>query len=504
MLFAIPRRWLVLFAVMLAFLPVVIDMTILHIAMPSLTPALGATGTEVLWIIDIYPLLMAGLLVPMGTLADRVGTRRVLLTGLVVFGVASLLAAFSTTPSMLIGARVLLAMGGSMIMPCVLGVIRKTFEDERERAMALGLWGTVGAAGAAVGPLIGGVLLEHYWWGSVFLINVPIMLVVAPVAYALLPRLEDTTPGKWALGQALILLVGIIAVVYGIKSGVGAGQPLWRVGLVLSLGLAMLAWFTRIQLRSAMPMLDLSLFRHPAIVAGMVMALVASGALAGVELTLAQELQYVLDKTPLQAGVFMVPIMAAAAVGGPVAGDLSNRFGLRLVASMSMALAAASLAYLAHADLHAPGWPVPSALAVLGLTLSIGLTASSIAIMGAVDASKGGSAGALEATGYELGSGLGITLFGVFMTSVYTRTIVLPPHLESALGAQATRSISDSIVVAQRLDAARADALITAAKAAFSTTHSILLTAAAMLIALLSVAVFLILGSHPDKIGAHG
>ena len=469
MLSAIPQRWLVLFAVMLAFLPVVIDMTILHVAIPVLTPALGATGTEVLWIIDIYPLLMAGLLVPMGTLADRVGTRRVLLTGLLVFGVASLLAAFSTTPVMLIGARVLLAIGGSMIMPCVLGVIRKTFEDERERAMALGLWGTVGAAGAAVGPLIGGVLLEHYWWGSVFLINVPIMLVVAPVAYALLPRREATTPGKWAFGQALILLVGIISVVYGVKSGVGAGQPLWRAGLVLFLGLAMLTWFARIQLRSVEPMLDLSLFRHPAIVAGMV----------------------------------MVPIMAAAAVGGPVAGYLSNRFGLRLVASMSMAIAAAALAYLAHADFHAPDWTVPTALAVLGLTLSIGLTASSIAIMGAVDASKGGAAGSLEATGYELGSGLGITLFGVFMASVYTNTIVLPSHLDPALGAQAVRSISDSIVVAQGLAADQADALIMAAKAAFSTTHSILLTTAAILIALLSVVVFLMLGSHPEKVGAH-
>ncbi|MCP1315719.1 MULTISPECIES: MFS transporter, partial [unclassified Halomonas] len=135
------RRWWVLLAVMLAFLPVVIDMTILHVAVPVLTPALQATGTQVLWIIDIYPLLMAGLLVPMGTLADRIGTRRLLLTGLGVFGIASLLAAFSTTPAMLIGARVVLALGGAMIMPCVLGVIRKTFEDEGERALALGLWG---------------------------------------------------------------------------------------------------------------------------------------------------------------------------------------------------------------------------------------------------------------------------------------------------------------------------------------------------------------------------
>lgn len=496
---AIPRRWLILCAVMLAFLPVIIDMTILHIAVPSLTQALGASSTEVLWIIDIYPLLMAGLLVPMGTLADRVGTRRIMLTGLLVFGIASLLAAFATTPAMLIGARVLLAAGGAMIMPCVLGVIRKAFEDERERAIALGLWGTVGAAGAAIGPLVGGALLEHYWWGSVFLINVPIMLVVVSVAYALLPRQEATTAGSWAIGQALILIAGIIAMIYSLKAGMAGSQPLTRTVPLLLGGLALLAWFARAQLHSATPMLDLSLFRHPPIVAGMVMALVACGALAGVELTLAQELQYVLEKTPLQAGVFMIPIMAAAAIGGPVAGYLSNLLGLRLVASLSMAIAALALAWLAQADLNDSGWQVPAALTVMGLSLSIGLTASSIAIMGAVDASKGGAAGSLEATGYELGSGLGITLFGVFMASVYSRTIVLPPQLAGALQEQAAQSIGNSFLVARTLAPDQADAVIAAARTAFSATHSTVLTAAAALIALLALAVYLMLGTTPAR-----
>ncbi|EOX9026770.1 MFS transporter, partial [Pseudomonas aeruginosa] len=259
-----PKRWLILTAVMLAFLPVVIDMTILHIAVPSLTQALKASSTEVLWIIDVYPLLMAGLLVPMGTLADRLGNRRLLLIGLTVFGLASLLAAFSQTPAMLISARMLLALGGSMIMPCVLGIVRRTFEDERERAMALGIWGTVSAAGAAVGPLVGGALLEHFWWGSVFLINVPLMALVIPVAFVLLPRAEASGSGEWKVGQAAMLIAGIIAVVYAIKAGIGATTSWVAIVAIMLVGLVLLSLFVRKQLHSSTPMLDLALFAHPA------------------------------------------------------------------------------------------------------------------------------------------------------------------------------------------------------------------------------------------------
>ncbi|WP_036792110.1 MFS transporter [Pleomorphomonas koreensis] len=497
------NRWLVLVAVMLAFLPVVLDMTILHVAVPTLTQSLSASGTEVLWIIDIYPLLMAGLLVPMGTLADRVGNRKILLIGLVIFGLASAWAAFAQSAAMLIAARVLLALGGSMIMPCVLGLIRKTFEDEGERAMALGLWGMVGAAGAAVGPLVGGALLQHFWWGSVFLINVPVMLMVVPACYILLPRREQTTPGRWAIGQALLLIVGMISVVYGIKAGFGGKQSLPVIALVVLIGVTSLTLFVRKQLRSPEPMLDLSLLSHPAIVAGLIMAIVASGALAGVELTLAQELQYVLGKTPLQAGVFMIPIMAASAVGGPVAGYLSNRFGLRRVATLSLAGAAVMLAFLARSDFHDPGVLVPLALALLGLTLSIGLTASSIAIMGSVDASKGGAAGSLEATGYELGTGLGITLFGVFMSSVFSRAIDLPSGLPQASAEQASRTIGDAYIVANELPFDQGASLIEASKAAFTQTHSVLLTTAAVVIAVLAVVVFLALARYRSLPPAH-
>lgn len=487
-----PRRWFVLAAAMLAFLPVVIDMTVLHVAIPSLTQSLAASSTEVLWIIDIYPLLMAGLLVPMGTLADRIGNRRLLLTGLVIFAIASVIAAFAQTAWMLIAARVLLALGGSMIVPCVLGVIRRAFDDEKERAMALGLWGTVGSAGAAVGPLVGGMLLEHFWWG----INVPVMLIVAPACYFLLPRNEATTPGKWAIGQALLLIAGMISLVYAIKAGFGGSQPAFIALGIAMFGGALLTIFVTKQLRSPEPMLDLSLFSKPAIVAGIFMALVASGALAGVELTLAQELQYVIGKTPLEAGLFMIPIMVAAAVGGPVAGYFSNTFGLRWVATVSLIIGAIALAFLGRADFYNPGITVTLALTVVGLSLSIGLTASSIAIMGSVEPEKGGAAGSLEGTGYELGTGLGITLFGVFLSSLYARFIQLPDWLATELGTQAKLSIGDTYIVANELSAEQGAALVEAGKSAFSMAHVSLLTTAAAVIAILGVAAFFMLARY--------
>ncbi|OSQ27042.1 methyl viologen resistance protein SmvA [Thalassospira sp. MCCC 1A03138] len=491
-----PKRWMILVAVMLAFLPVVIDMTVLHVAVPTLTQSLGASSTQVLWIIDIYPLLMAGLLVPMGTLADRIGNRKVLLAGLLIFGIASVAAAFSQSAPMLIIARVLLALGGSMIVPCVLGIIRRTFENDSERGTALGLWGMVGSAGAALGPLIGGGLLEHFWWGSVFLINVPVLLLVAPACYFLLSRAEVTTQGKWAIGQALLLIAGMISLVYAIKAGAGQSQSFEIVLAIMAFGIMMLSLFVRKQLRSGNPMLDLSLFSHPAIVAGIIMALFATGALAGVELTLAQELQYVVGKTPLEAGIFMIPIMVAAAIGGPIAGLLSKMFGLRLAASLSLLVSAVALYYLGCADFHDPGFAVPTALAVVGLTLSIALTASSIAIMGSVEAEKGGAAGSLEGTGYELGTGLGITFFGVFMASVYSRAIEIPTDIALPLAQHAYRSIGDTYLVASELSVEHGADLIAAGKVAFSAAHVTLLSVAAAMIAALAIAVYFLLAGY--------
>lgn len=500
-----PRnRWLVLLAVMLAFTPIVIDMTILHIAVPSLTMALNASGSEILWIIDIYPLIMAGLLVPMGTLADRIGNRRMLLTGLVIFLIASVIAAFAPSAAILIGARILLAFGASMVIPNVLAIIRQTFEDPKERGIALGFWGTVGAAGSALGPLVGGFLLEHFWWGSVFLINVPVMLVVWPLAFAVLPRSEPKGSGHWSIGQAVMLIAGLIATVYAVKSGFKPGASPVLTLVALSLGLALIALFVRKQMASTTPMLDISLFSRPAITVGVLMALIVTGALAGAELTIAQELQFVVGRSPLEAGLFMMPLVIASAIGGPIAGYAAAFFGLRIVASMALLVAAGSLAGLGLSDFHNPGLGVIALMAVLGLALSIGLTASSIAIMSSAPVEKAGAAGSLEGTGYEMGAGLGITFFGVLLAASYSSALHLPADLAGVLPESASHSIGETMLAARDLGEAGGP-LVEAARQAFTHAHSTVLLTAATLIGLMAIAVFVALRHYRDSeaVAAH-
>lgn len=493
---AATSRWVTLIVVIAAFLPVVVDMTILHIAVPSLTIALGANATEILWIIDIYPLMTAGLLVPMGTLGDRIGYRAMMLAGLSVFGIASVFAAFAPTAEVLIAARALLAVGGSMIMPSVLALVRQTFEDDDERAKALGIWTVVGSAGGAIGPLAGGILLEHFWWGSVFLVNVPFVLIVLPLTYILLPRTPGRISVEWKIGHALILIAGLIATVYAIKSGVKADSPLAISLLIFVAGVGLIAWFARLQMRSADPMLDLTLFRNTAISAGLLMAFVASGAMAGFELVLAQELQYVFGKTPLEAGVFMLPLIVASAISGPIAGALVGKLGLRLLAVAGLVTAGAALGCIAVTDIETHPLLTTAMLAMFGFSVGTALLASSVAIMGGASVERAGAAGSLETTGYELGAALGITFFGVMLGWVYQSSFSVAGVAPSSAAAS---SIGEAMVAAETMATAQGAAIVAGAREAFGNAHAFVVGTASALIIGLGLAVWVMLRVRPKE-----
>ncbi|MDU7186066.1 MAG: MFS transporter, partial [Klebsiella sp.] len=319
------RQWLTLMAILLVYIPVAIDATVLHVAAPTLSVALGTSGNELLWIIDIYSLVMAGMVLPMGALGDKIGFKRLLLLGSGIFGSASLAAAFSPTAETLIASRALLAVGAAMIVPATLAGIRSTFSQAQQRNMALGLWAAVGSGGAAFGPLIGGMLLEHFYWGSVFLINVPIVLLVMAINAKVVPRQPARREQPLNFFQALILIAAILMLVFSAKTALKGQMALWLTGLVAVSGAAMLFWFVRKQLSATRPMVDMRLFTHRIILSGVMMAMTALITLVGFELLMAQELQFVHSKTPFEAGLFMLPVMVASGFSGPIAGMLVSR-----------------------------------------------------------------------------------------------------------------------------------------------------------------------------------
>jgi MFS family permease len=321
-------RWLILIVLSSALFLIVIDMTVLYTALPSLARDLGTSASEKLWIINAYALVVAGLLPGLGTLGDRVGHKRMFIAGLCVFGIASLVAAYSPSSMILIGARALLAVGAAMMMPATLSIIRLTFNDDRERALAIGIWSAVASGGAAVGPLVGGVLLEYFWWGSVFLINVPVVVVALAAASVFIPRRKGSRDVGWDPVGSLQILVGLVGLAYAIEELAKEAPSFLAAAAAAVTGALALAIFVRRQRRSAAPMFDLTLFENREFALGVVVALVSSFSVVGLELVLSQRLQLVLGYSPLQAALFVLPGSLLAFIGGPLAGWSAPRYGM--------------------------------------------------------------------------------------------------------------------------------------------------------------------------------
>ncbi|WP_258564417.1 MFS transporter [Streptomyces himalayensis] len=478
------NRWLVLVVLCVSLLLVAVDATVLHVAVPAVTEDLRPGAIELLWIVDIYPLVCASLLILFGTLGDRIGRRRVLLLGYALFGVASAAAALAHTPEILIAARALLGVGGAMIMPATLSILRQVFPDRRERALAIGIWSAVAAVGAAVGPLLGGFLLEHFWWGSVFLVNIPLMLVSLPVGRWLLPESTGDGKGPWDVAGALMAAVGLFGVVLGVKRA-GGGEPLVSPMTVLPLlvGAALLVGFVRRQRRRTQPLVDLKMFARPAFSTSVGCIVLAMLALVGLELIAAQYLQLVLGLTPLETGLRLLPLTVAAMAAGLAGSKMLHRFGPRRMVCFGFGLTAASVITLTAMGGHDNPGLLLAGFVLLGFGLETTLFGAYESMLSEAPQEQAGGAAAIGETSYQLGAGIGIALLGSVMNAAYAPGLSAVPGVPAAASSAASHSLGEAYEVSGHLGGTAGPALREAARTAFvHGLHVTLLVSAGLLL----------------------
>lgn len=485
-------KWYVLLLVIIMYLPVSIDATILYVVAPVLSTQLQASHNQLLWIMDIYPLVMAALLLPMGAFGDRIGYRKMAIYGSLVFGIASTGAACANTPEILIATRALLAVGAAMIVPATLAAVRRNYVDEKDRNMALGIWTTVGTGGALAGPLVGGVLLSHFYWGSVFLINIPVVMIVIFLISKTSPDDKGDIRQPVNLFQGLLLMSALLILIYATKSLVNHGNPILLSVYLFLVGLVLFGCFITIQMVSRSPLLDTGLLTKRNIIAGVILALVSMITLVGFELVISQELQFVHRFTPVQAGLYIMPLMLASCLAGPVAGYLINHFGVKSVAMVGLAASAISLYVLSDVNFVSQTAKAWTWMVVLGAGDTVALMASSSAIMTAAPADKASSAGSLEGMSYELGTGLGITVFGSVLAGVYSATVRLPENLPRDIYASASKSFSEALAISRHLDEASREDLLKAASSAFMHSHTVMLESASLILTMLMILTFFI------------
>lgn len=401
-------RWAVLAVLCASLLLVAMDATILNVALPSLVDDLAPDAIEQLWIIDIYGLILGGLLLTSGAAGDRWGRKRLFLIGIALFGVASIVAATSQSTEQLIAGRVLLAVGGAAIMPSTLSLLRNVFTDPRERTIAIGVWASVAGAGAAIGPVLGGFLVEHYGWAAAFWVNVPVVLAALLAGWLILPESRD--PGEHGIDwfDALLSIAGMIVGVWGVKH---------LSPLAILAGAAILWLFIWRQKRLTDPMLDITLFRNRRFVAAAIAILTAMMAIGAALFLLTLWLQYVQGFSPFQAGIRMVPAAAALLIGALSAAPLIRRFGQRLVLGLGLGALALAFAALAVFPMNYP--IVAVALVAFGIGDGIAVTAATTIMISAAPPERAGMAAALEETAYELGVGLGVALLGTLAANWY-------------------------------------------------------------------------------------
>jgi DHA2 family multidrug resistance protein-like MFS transporter len=470
------REWIGLGVIALPCLLYSMDLTVLNLALPHISAELRPSSSELLWIVDIYGFLVAGMLVTMGTLGDRIGRRRLLLMGAVAFGVASVLAAFSKNPTMLIAARAVLGIAGATLAPSTLSLIRNMFLDPKERTAAIGVWATSFSVGGAIGPLLGGVILQHFWWGAVFLLAVPVMVLLLVLGPMLLPEFRDPAAGRLDLKSASLSLVAVLSSIYGMKVWAKDGFGLLPIACIVA-GVAVAALFVRRQRTLADPLIDLRLFRVPAFRISLATFTLTTLIVFGSYVFIAQYLQLVLGLSPLSAGLWLLPGSCGVILGSMLAPAIVRRVQPAYVMGAGLGLATVGFVVLTHVGAFGlAALVIGSGLVYLGLgpvfTLGTDL------IIGAAPPERAGAAAAISETSSEFGGALGIALLGSVGTAMYrgrmARAILdgIPAEVRKA----AQETLGGAAAAADHLAEPVRAQLLAASREAF--THALEQTAA--------------------------
>ncbi len=495
-------RWTVLAVVCISVLVVVINVTALAIGAPAVTEDLQPSAVELLWILDIFPLVIAPLLVASGALGDRFGRKRMLLTGLVVFGFASALAAFAWSPAILIAARAVMGIGGALILPATKSIIRGVFEDRNERRTAVGIWTATIAGGAGIGPLIGGFLVEHWWWGAIFLINVPMVLVAVPIGLRLLPESRAAEPPPWDTAAVVLAAAGTLGLAFGIKEGARHGFADPASVAVVAAALVSLTVFVRRQLARPEPLLDVRLFTDRTFSVAVSCVLLLAFTLVGTELFFALYFQLVFSLEPLAASVRLLPLIIGNIAGGLLAAPLLRRLGTRVTISGGMLLSTVAFLPMLALGVEERFLLMALPFIALGFGLEIGLVAANDIIFSAVPADRAGNAASVEATAFQLGGGLGIAVLGSALAAVYSSALGPVQGVDAGGMEAASESLGRAVEVAAGLPTAAGTALVAEASDAFVTgLHVTLIGSSALLGATALLAVLILRGQTTGRPG---
>lgn len=498
------KEWLGLAVLSLPAMLIVMDMTVLHLAVPQLSADLSPSAPQLLWITDIYGFMVAGFLITMGHLGDRIGRRRLLLAGAVAFAVASVLAAYATGPGTLIAARALLGLAGATLMPSTLSLLRTMFVDERQRTIAISAWMMCFTAGASIGPLVGGVLLQHFWWGAVFLIGVPVMLLLLVLGPVLLPEYRAPAAGRLDVASSLLSLAAVLPAVYGLKEMTRHGLGVLPV-LAVVFGLAAAMVFLRRQRRLADPFVDLGLFAEPRFRVSLGTLATLTFVMFGINLFIVQSLQLVHGLSPLAAGLWMLPGSVGGIVGTVAATSALRRVRPAYVMATSLGAAAVGLLLVALAG------PSDPALLVTGLTvmasgIAPALNLGTDMVVSSAPPERAGAASAVSETSNEFGGALGLAVLGSIGTAVYRGQVTddLPADVPATAAGATEDTLAGALSVADRLPDATAARLLDLGREAFTSGLAAMATVGALLVAASALLVAVTLrhvrpGSPPEE-----